>query len=136
MPHDFRGGFQTRHYFVVIARRKAPWQSTGLHLWDTLPTRAAVRFGAWRFRTVPLARLAGEGAPQGREREPFRAERSDAHFSHPFPQQKRPRKNMRRFAPEGGHPCIFPLQAETDRFHPFDRPGWIVRCALGTEMIP
>ncbi|MDR2164370.1 MAG: hypothetical protein LBO79_01800, partial [Zoogloeaceae bacterium] len=33
-------------------------------------------------------------------------------------------------------PCIFPLQAEADRFHPFDRPGWIVRCTLGTEMIP
>jgi hypothetical protein len=37
--------------------------------------------------------------------------------------------------PPFGHPCIFPLQAETDGFLLFDRPDWMVRYPLGAELI-
>jgi hypothetical protein len=54
----------------VIARSAAPWQST-----STIRRK--------RAHIHPLARLAGEGAPQGRERVSFLAEQSDAHFFQP-----------------------------------------------------
>jgi hypothetical protein len=104
---------------LVIARRVAPWQSSPGGRRSSLRRERAhanplARFGARRFtRTVPLARLAGEGAPQG-GRASFLAERSDAHFPHPS-RRNNAKRNICGASRRRGHSLSRPCQGTLPR---------------------